>query len=65
MMLRITDNTLTGFDKCLPSKEELHLFCRLLRDIGVDVIEISLAVYEKMNYMPVDGKYNIKVENEE
>lgn len=62
MMLRITDNTLTGFDKCLPSKEELHLFCRLLRDIGVDVIEISLAVYEKMEYLPDDGKYILQVD---
>ncbi|MGN6712261.1 homocitrate synthase/isopropylmalate synthase family protein [Anaerocolumna jejuensis] len=61
-MLRIIDNTLTGFDHCLPSKEELQLFCRLLTEIGIDAIEISLTAYERMEQLPEEGKYILRID---
>lgn len=60
-MLLIIDNTLTAFDQALPSKEELHLFCELLLTIGVDIIEVSVAAYEKMEYLPENGKYFLHI----
>lgn len=60
-MLIIIDNTLTAIDHTLPSKEELHLFCRLLFTIGVDIIELSPAIYEKMGYLPKNGKYYLHI----
>ncbi len=60
-MLRIIDNTLTALDRALPSKEELHEFCRLLFLIGVDEIELSTAVYEKLEGLPEQGKFLLKV----
>lgn len=62
-MHRIFDNTLTGLDNNLPSKEELHLFCRLLTDIGVDAIMLSLPAYEKMGYLPEEGEYILRIDN--
>ena len=61
-MIRIIDNTLTALDEHLPSKEELHSFCNLLCTIGVDIIELSTAAYEKMNYLPNDGNYMLNIE---
>lgn len=60
-MLQIIDNTLTGLDHALPSKEDLHLFCELLQTIGVDEIELSLAAYEKMEHLPGKGKFILNV----
>lgn len=61
-MLRIIDNTLTGFDHNLPSKEELQLFCRLLTEIGIDAVEMSISAYEKMESLPDTGKYILQVD---
>ena len=60
-MLIIIDNTLTAIDHSLPSKEELHMFCQLLLTIGVDIIELSAAVYERMEYLPEKGKYYLNI----
>lgn len=60
-MLRIVDNTLTGFDGCLPSKEDLHTFCNMLVAIGVDVVELSVPVYEKMEKLPREGNYILHI----
>lgn len=60
-MLIIIDNTLTAIDHSLPSKEELHMFCQLLLTIGVDIIELSAAVYERMEYLPGKGKYYLNI----
>ena len=60
-MLIIIDNTLTAIDHTLPSKEELHLFCQLLFTIGVDIIELSTAIYQKMEYLPENGKYFLHI----
>lgn len=51
-MIKIIDTTLTAMDNHLPSKEDLHYFCYLLNEIGVDYIEISTKVYDKMEYLP-------------
>jgi homocitrate synthase NifV len=56
-MIQIIDNTLTAFDNSLPSKDELHLFCQLLFAIGVDMIELSVEAYEKMEQLPDGGKF--------
>ncbi|ROR28450.1 homocitrate synthase NifV [Mobilisporobacter senegalensis] len=61
-MIRIIDNTLTAFDDCLPSKEDLYTFCNLLFTIGVDVVEFSIAAYERMELLPKEGKYILNVE---
>lgn len=60
-MLRIIDNTLTALDRALPSKDELHEFCRLLFLIGVDEVELSPAVYERMGRLPEQGKFLLNV----
>lgn len=60
-MLQMIDNTLTAFDQSLPSKEELHMFCELLLIIGVDVVELSVAAYERMEYLPNKAKYILAV----
>jgi homocitrate synthase NifV len=61
-MIRIIDNTLTGFDGRLPSREDLHAFCRMLTAIGVDMIELSAAVYEKMEELPTEGTYILHID---
>ncbi len=61
-MIRIIDNTLTAFDDCLPSKEELHSFCEILFAIGVDMIELSIAAYEKMEQLSGDGKFLLSID---
>lgn len=61
-MIRLIDNTLTGFDGNLPSKEELEEFCRLLFTIGVDAVEISVSAYEKMGELKVKGNYVLQVD---
>jgi homocitrate synthase NifV len=60
-MVRIIDNTLTAFDENLPSKEELHTFCRLLVTIGVDFIELSVPAYNKMEQLPDVGNYLLNI----
>lgn len=61
-MIQIIDNTLTAFDHCLPSKEDLQLFCRLLFAIGVDIVELSTNTYEKMKELPKEGKFALHIE---
>ncbi len=61
-MIRIIDNTLTGFDGRLPSKEDLHLFCNLLVVIGVDLIELSVAALKKMETLPGEGNYVLRID---
>ncbi len=61
-MIRLIDNTLTGFDGNLPSKEELEDFCQLLFAVGVDAVEISVSVYEKMGELKVEGNYILQVD---
>lgn len=61
-MIRLIDNTLTGFDDKLPSKEELEYFCELLFTIGVDAIEISTSVYERLGELKVKGNYVLQVD---
>lgn len=61
-MIRIIDNTLTAFDHNIPSKEDLHSFCQLLCTIGVDIIELSVPVFEQMQYLPEEGNYILNVE---
>jgi len=61
-VIRITDNTLTAFDEHLPSKEDLYAFCELLLTIGVDMIELSIAVFERMEQLPSEGKYILKID---
>lgn len=60
-MLIIIDNTLTAIDHTLPSKEDLHSFCEMLFTIGVDIVELSEAVYEKMGHLPEKGKYYLHI----
>jgi homocitrate synthase NifV len=61
-MIRIIDNTLTGFDGILPSKEDLLEFCDLLITIGVDMIEMSIDVYEKLGEIPEKGNYVLHID---
>ncbi|WP_099466931.1 homocitrate synthase/isopropylmalate synthase family protein [Konateibacter massiliensis] len=61
-MIQIIDNTLTAFDNCLPTKEELHLFCELLFAIGVDIVELSVDAYEKMEQLPIEKKFALHIE---
>lgn len=56
------DNTLTAFDNCLPSKQDLHLFCEMLFAIGVDIVELSIDAYEKMKPLPENGKFALTIE---
>ncbi len=60
-MIRIIDNTLTGFDGRLPSKEDLQTFCGMLSAIGADMIELSAAAYEKMEELPAEGNYVLHI----
>lgn len=61
-MIQIMDNTLTAFDDCLPSKEDLHIFCEMLFAIGVDMIELSIDAYERMEQLPENGKFALNIE---
>lgn len=61
-MIRIIDNTLTGFDGILPSKEDLLEFCNLLITIGVDMIELSIAAYERLGEIPEKGNYILHID---
>lgn len=61
-MIQIIDNTLTTFDHCLPTKEELQVFCELLFDIGVDIIELSVDAYERMEQIINGKKFALHVE---
>jgi homocitrate synthase NifV len=61
-VIQIIDNTLTAFDHCLPTKEELHLFCELLFAIGVDIVELSVDACEKMEQLPLGKKFALHVE---
>ncbi len=60
-MLRIIDNTLTALDHTLPSREELHEFCELLFLIGVDEVELSVAMYERMERLPEKGRFILNI----
>lgn len=64
-MIHVIDNTLTSFDHSLPSKEELHQFCNLLFTIGVDAIELSVAAYRQMEYLPEGQKFILGIEFED
>ncbi|MFA9378663.1 MAG: hypothetical protein ACERKZ_18255 [Lachnotalea sp.] len=61
-MIQIIDNTLTAFDDCLPSKEDLYHFCEMLFAIGVDMVELSIDAYEKMEQLPENGKFALYAE---
>lgn len=61
-MIRIIDNTLTGFDGNLPSKEDLHDFCKALFLIGVDAVELSIPAYKKMEGLPEEGNYILQID---
>lgn len=60
-MIKMIDNTLTALDNSLPSKEVITKFCKLLFAIGVDAIELSIAAYERMGYLPDNGKYILDI----
>lgn len=62
-MIKIIDNTLTTMDQYLPSKEDLHEFCRLLIQVGISYIEMSEMIYERMETLPEKGNYILHVEN--
>lgn len=61
-MIRLVDNTLTGFDGNMPSKKDLEEFCRLLFAIGADAVEISIPAYEKMGELRVKGNYILQID---
>ncbi|HWT77018.1 MAG TPA: hypothetical protein VN258_20140 [Mobilitalea sp.] len=61
-MIRMIDNTLTSLDRNLPSKEELHTFCELLFTIGVDAIELTVPVYQRMEYLPENQKFVLNID---
>ncbi len=61
-MIQIMDNTLTAFDHCLPSKEDLHVFSNMLFSIGVDIVELSVDAYERMKPLPENGKFALNIE---
>ncbi len=61
-MIKLIDNTLTSLDRNLPSKEDLHTFCQLLFTLGVDAIELSRKVYERMEYLPENQNYILDID---
>lgn len=61
-MIKLIDNTLTSFERNLPSKEDLHTFCQFLFTLGVDAIEISRKVYERMEYLPDNQKFILDID---
>lgn len=63
-MIRIVDNTLMAPYGFSQSKAAVYRLCELLFIIGVDVIEIPVAVYEAMDAVP-PGKYYLNVNSEE
>jgi len=60
-MIRMIDNTLTSLDLNLPSKEDLLTFCELLFTIGIDAVEISVPVYERLEYLPENQKFILNI----
>lgn len=64
-MIKIIDNTLTNLDLNLPSKEDLHTFCQLLFELGVEAIEISRSVYERMESLPPNQKFILDIDFQE
>ncbi|BCN32861.1 homocitrate synthase [Anaeromicropila herbilytica] len=63
-MIKIIDTTLTTIDNHLPSKDDLHNFCRLLDKVGVDAIEMSIPIYQRMEYLPEElrVKFYLRIE---
>lgn len=61
-MIRITDSTLAMLEHPLPNKEDLHRFSKMLFAIGVDVIELSIQVYEQMEELPEEGKFMLHID---
>lgn len=61
-MIKLIDNTLTSLDRNLPSKEDLHTFCQLLFTLGVDAIEMSRKVFERMEYLPDNQKFILDID---
>ncbi len=61
-MIQIIDNTLTAFDHCLPSREDLHAFSTMLFSIGVDIVEVSVTAYERMKPLPEHKKFALNIE---
>lgn len=64
-MIRLIDSTLAKLDHCLLSKEQILLFCHLMRDIGVIDLEISMKTYKLMEKLPEGFRFYLTIKNTE
>ena len=62
-MIKLIDATLTKIDHCLPSKEQLLLFCKFMKAIGIIDLEISLKIYEVLEKLPEGFNFYLSLKN--
>lgn len=63
-MLKITDRTLIALTNKLNdlSTEKLYKMCELLVKLGVDEIEVSVPLIEKLGKLPEGGSYVLRID---
>lgn len=61
-MIRIIDATLTKVDDCLPTKDQLLLFCQKMKEIGIEDLEISTQVYHVLEELPEGVRFYLHVD---
>ncbi|SFR58262.1 homocitrate synthase/isopropylmalate synthase family protein [Anaeromicropila populeti] len=61
-MIRIIDATLATLDHCLPTREQLILFCDCMKTIGITDLEISQEVYQKLEKLPEGFRFYVKID---
>lgn len=63
--MRLIDSTLAKMDHCLLTKEQIFLFCHLMKDIGVIDLEISMKTYKLMEKLPEGFRFYLTIKNTE
>lgn len=63
-MLKIIDRTLSQLKNCEAMESEMLVeMCNLLVQVGVDYIELSVPVLEKIKELPKEGQYILQVDH--
>jgi len=60
-MIKIIDSTLSKLDMYHVSKEQLLLFCKYMKQIGIENLEISIQSYKKMEALPDGIKFYLEL----
>lgn len=61
-MIRILDSTIAMLKNYMITREQLYLFCDLMKKIGIVDIEISKTAYETMSILPEGFRFYLHLE---